>query len=547
MAIPPVRVPITADTSGLDRGLDTAQGRLRSFASSLLTPVGAAKALGTAVAAAGTALTALTVASLSNIDNMTKQARSLGLTTAALQRMSLVANEAGVETGQLSSMLGLMQRNIVELERGTARQVDTFEAMGLSISDLQGLSPDAQFARIADALNNMEDPAQRTAAAMDVFGRSGRAAINMLGDYADRVDDAAEFQERFGIAVNQMDAEQIERSNDAMGRLRSIFTGLGNVLAAEVAPLIEGFANTLIFLADKILPDFRGEIGTVERSQYALNDAIQAFTDLQTPEALQSITDRAYALRQLADANLEAARAQLAAAQAELATREEAGMLGPDDALILGEKEAAANRMIAESLRQIAEAEAAIRESREGGGAFTLPGTTFGIVPGDTPDPPRTALSRALDEEKERMDQAVVDEEAFWKASAALANSGSGAIFNTLKKINAANALMDAWGAFNKVLNDPAYIGRPWARFAGAAQALSAGLGAVNAIRSVTSSGGGGAGGAGAAVASAAPMRTSSNVALQLVGGDMFSRDQVIGLINAINEAQEDGAVVRMV
>ena len=544
MAIPPVRVPITADTSGLDRGLDGAQGRLRGFASSLLTPVGAAKALGTAVAAAGTALVALTVASLSNIDNMAKQARSLGLTTSALQRMSLVANEAGVETGQLSAMLGLMQRNVVELERGTARQTDTFAAMGLSISDLQGLSPDAQFARIAAALNEMQDPAQRTAAAMDVFGRSGRAAINMLGDYSGRVEDAAEFQERFGIAVAQMDAEQIERSNDAMGRLRSIFTGLGNVLAAEVAPLIEGFANTLIFLADKILPDFRGEIGTVERSQYALNDAIQAFTDQQTPDALQSITDRADALRQLADANLEAARAQLVAAQSEIAAREAGGMLDPEAALLLGEQEAEANRNIAASLLLIAEAEEALRQSREGGAAYTLPGISFGDNEGD---PPRTGLTRALDEEKERIDQALIDEEAFWKASASLANSGSGAIFNTLKKINAANALMDAWGAFNKVLNDPAYIGRPWARFAGAAQALSAGLGAVNAIRSVTSSGGGGAGSAVASASNAAPMQTSSSVALQLVGGDMFSRDQVIGLINAINEAQEDGAVVRMV
>ena len=58
--------------------------------------------------------------------------------------------------------------------------------------------------------------------------------------------------------------------------------------------------------------------------------------------------------------------------------------------------------------------------------------------------------------------------------------------------------------------------------------------------------GGGGAQGGGGAVA-AAPVSTSPNVALQLVGGDIFGRDQVISLINAINEAQEDGAIVRLV
>lgn len=78
---------------------------------------------------------------------------------------------------------------------------------------------------------------------------------------------------------------------------------------------------------------------------------------------------------------------------------------------------------------------------------------------------------------------------------------------------------------------------------------LAQGLAAVKQIQSIgnsaraTSGGGGGGGGAGAA---AAP-QVSRNVAIQLTGGDMYSRDQVIQLINGINEAVEDGAVVRLV
>lgn len=77
---------------------------------------------------------------------------------------------------------------------------------------------------------------------------------------------------------------------------------------------------------------------------------------------------------------------------------------------------------------------------------------------------------------------------------------------------------------------------------------LAQGLAAVKQIQSIgnsarATSGGGGGGGAGAA---AAP-QVSRNVAIQLSGGDMYSRDQVIRLINGINEAVEDGAVVRLV
>ena len=564
MSIPAVTVPIRADTSGLDSGLASAEGRLRSFAAGLMTPLGAAKALGAAVGAVTVGLIALTKSSLSNIDNMTKQARTLGLTAKALQSMSLVAEEAAVSAGQLSSMLGLMQRNITELGRGSATQVKSFEALGVSIGDLEGLSADQQFQKIASALNGITDPAARTAAAMDVFGRSGRAAINMLDGYAAKVEDAANFQERFGIAVDQTDAEQIESANDALGRMWSVMTGIGNVLAGKVAPILKGFADTVIFLADKALPDFRGEIGTVERSQYELNKAIEAFNLLQSPEMLTAIKDKAAALRELAQANLDAAQAEYEYIQSQMDAAAESGTLDPEMYSILGEKKIQLNKQIAESLLAIADAQNKLNEAQAGGAGLsngrttTPPGTPD--QPGDSPasgdggtttppEPPSfqftSPLIDRLDAEQERMKLAIQDEKDFWSASADVARQGGGKVGKAIQAVLATRALMNAWTAYTEVLADPAYVGRPWARFAAGAQVLAAGLGAVNAIKSASS--GGSAGSAATSAGGAIAAAPTSNVSVQLVGGDMFSRDQVIGLINKINEAQEDGAVVRLV
>ena len=124
-----------------------------------------------------------------------------------------------------------------------------------------------------------------------------------------------------------------------------------------------------------------------------------------------------------------------------------------------------------------------------------------------------------------------------------------GQLFQGSKKIGAAIALANSWVAFTEVLKDPAYIGRPWARIAAAGAALSSGLNAVRNIKSAQPGGsasGGAGGGAGmAGGASAAPQQTS-NISLQLVGGDLFSRDQVIRLINSINEATADGARISL-
>lgn len=278
MALPPLLVKIGADATGLDRGLSASQASLAKFAK-----VGVA-----AVSAVGVAMVALTKESLANIDVMTKQARSLGLTTAAFQKMTLVAGEAGVETGKLSSMLGLMQRNIVELGQGTQAQVDAFGRLGLSMQDLQGLQPDAQFAKIADALNKITDPAEKTATAMEVFGRSGRDAINMLNGYGAAAANAAAFQQRFGIAVSQDVAQGVERANDAVGRLGMVMTGLGNQMAGAVAPAIEATSNKLIDLAAAI---FGAETAT-EKWDRKLN-ALAGTLDPVITEALRSAGDEA--------------------------------------------------------------------------------------------------------------------------------------------------------------------------------------------------------------------------------------------------------------
>lgn len=125
-----------------------------------------------------------------------------------------------------------------------------------------------------------------------------------------------------------------------------------------------------------------------------------------------------------------------------------------------------------------------------------------------------------------------------------------GNLFQGSKKIGAGVALANSWLAFTEVLKDPSFVGRPFARFAAAASALGAGLNAVRNIRSASTGGGavsGGAATAGAVSGGATGGGVSRNVAISLTGGDMFSRSQVINLINSINEAVEDGAIVRLV
>lgn len=113
--------------------------------------------------------------------------------------------------------------------------------------------------------------------------------------------------------------------------------------------------------------------------------------------------------------------------------------------------------------------------------------------------------------------------------------------------INGYSAALSAWDKGMEIGGMPTAIA-----FTAASLAKTGAL--ISSIQGTSYGGGGGGAGAaaggGAAAAGGAAQQTpaqSPRVALTLTGGDMYSRDQVVKLINAINEAQEDGAIIRLV
>jgi hypothetical protein len=157
-----------------------------------------------------------------------------------------------------------------------------------------------------------------------------------------------------------------------------------------------------------------------------------------------------------------------------------------------------------------------------------------------------------LEEEHQRRIQALREMGNQWGVEAALA--GGAEILNAMGQTNqkalkvakafaAAEALVSTYKGAAKALEKGAF------GFAEAAAVIAKGIGFVNAIKGASAGGGGavGAGGTGAAASGPAGGGVSQNVAIQLVGGDMFNRSQVVTLINKINEAVEGGAKLRIV
>lgn len=248
-----IAIQVGADIGPLVTGLGRAQAAVGGFGKAASgTATGAARALGSAFGAvavaattAGLGLAALTKQAIDQGGQFYDASLKVGVHVAQLQAMAQVANEAGVSTDGLTSGIVRMQKSIAELRAGTGAQTEAFAALGIGIQDLASLSPDRQFALLAERIEAIRDPAERTAAAMSIFGKSGADLIPMMQDYAATVADVAERQRDMGVAMTDEQAAQMDAAGDAMARMQGALQGLGTQLAVAFAPSVTEAAEAL--------------------------------------------------------------------------------------------------------------------------------------------------------------------------------------------------------------------------------------------------------------------------------------------------------------
>ncbi|PCJ75522.1 MAG: hypothetical protein COA53_06405 [Rhodobacteraceae bacterium] len=275
-----LRVNLGLNSAQFHKGLGRANKGMGRFAKN----AGIAMA-GAAVAAAG-GLAVLTRRSLSLIDEQAKLAQSLQTSTASVQVMARASELSGVGFKELEA--GAIQLNIRlgKVAAGAGGPVArALKRMGLSAEALAALPLDERIASINEAIAEFIPAAQQGAIAGELFGTRNGIAIARLDPAT--IARATDEVERYGVAVSEVDAEAIERANDAVSALGLAGRGLGNQIAAILAPSMERIANLLAGWASK-MGDVRVAIEGFLRPQTDLQIATDNLVSAMGDEITQS-------------------------------------------------------------------------------------------------------------------------------------------------------------------------------------------------------------------------------------------------------------------
>jgi DNA-binding CsgD family transcriptional regulator len=133
-----------------------------------------------------------------------------GLSTETLQRMQFAAKQSGTDVATFSNAAFKLGVNVSE---GTAKARAGAESLGLSWVALRSASPDDQFNMVVGALEAMEDPQKRNAAAVALFGKT---AQEVLPTIVDGYSKAA----REATVAGDAQVRALDRAGDAWDRFK---------------------------------------------------------------------------------------------------------------------------------------------------------------------------------------------------------------------------------------------------------------------------------------------------------------------------------------
>ncbi|WP_349361220.1 phage tail tape measure C-terminal domain-containing protein [Stappia sp.] len=230
----------------LSREMEAANTRLAGFARRVRVAAAAA------VAAATAAGVAMVRSGLQTVDAQAKLAQSLGTTVASIQMLERAGELAGVSMSGIEQATKDLTRRLSQAAAGTGPAADALDRLGLSANELIALPLDQRVGAINAAIESFVPAAERAAVAGQLFGEEGSIAMSRIDTATLR--QATEDVRAFGVVVSEQDADQIERTNDAISRLGLIWRGLSNQLAVAAAPALEAVADAMAAVASRTGP-----------------------------------------------------------------------------------------------------------------------------------------------------------------------------------------------------------------------------------------------------------------------------------------------------
>lgn len=188
----------------------------------------------TAVAGATTAVAGLAISQVSNLDAIDKQSQALGLSRTAYQEWDYVLSQNGVDIEKFGTGMKSLLKNMDAVKEGNATATTNFNQLGVAVQNADGSlrSQEDVLKDTVTAFQNMEDGADKTRLATELFGKQGQSLMPLLNGTAGSVDELMQKCNDLGMVVSDEAVDAGVKFSDTLDSLKRSAQGVFNTFAS---------------------------------------------------------------------------------------------------------------------------------------------------------------------------------------------------------------------------------------------------------------------------------------------------------------------------
>jgi hypothetical protein len=221
--------------AGLSGGLTNIGASVAGLVNPFTVGLAAVAAFGAGASAVASGLLDLE----DRVEKLGNTADKLGVSFEFIQLLEEAGNRSGVSIESVSSAFGKLQKTLAGADEESKAATAALAKLGIAFTDLENLSPEEQIRLIGEQLQGIDDPAKRTAAAMQIFGKSGADLLPFFANLGPAADDI----ERLGGSLTAIDRGRIDDFGAGIDALGVASSRLGELLLLPFVGLGEGIAQ----------------------------------------------------------------------------------------------------------------------------------------------------------------------------------------------------------------------------------------------------------------------------------------------------------------
>ena len=185
-------------------------------------------------------------------DRLQKVSLQLGISVPKLQAYQFAASQSGVNTEALNTALNKFNTRIGEAALRTPESTTAFTNLGISIFDTNGELKESPklLEEASDKIAGMKSPAEKSAAAVALFGKAGVDMLPLLNLGAEGVKAYEQTLVDAGAVISQDAADDISTFNDKIDLLSRTFQATFVPVLVAVLPALTLLAENFDTIAE---------------------------------------------------------------------------------------------------------------------------------------------------------------------------------------------------------------------------------------------------------------------------------------------------------